>query len=244
MHRRGEAEAALSSIACAIEVEGRLLNFTLRRSRRRTLGISVEPDGQVIVTAPQAASPERIEQIVARRSRWIHRQQKHFEALAPRVPPRQWVSGETHRYLGRQYRLKVGEGPTQTVRLVGAFFHVTVKDPTDTGVIEAAMNAWYRSHAKALFADRMAKLLANTWLRDLGSPSMTVRRMQQRWGSATPSGRIYLNVDLIKYPVGCIDYVVAHELLHLKIPNHGRTFWRWMDRVVPEWQRWRSRLAS
>lgn len=243
MHRRGEAEAALSSIACAIEVEGRALHFTLRRSQRQTLGISVEPDGQVIVTAPQTASRERIEQIVARRLRWIRRQQKQFELLPPPAPPRRWVSGETHRYLGRQYRLKVSEGAA-AVKLSGAFFEVRVPEPASKEAIEQAMQAWYRSHAKPLFRARLGAILSGTtWLDGIGRPEVVVRAMSQRWGSATPSGRIYLNLNLITQPMGCIDYVIAHELAHLRVPHHGRAFWRLLSLICPDWERWRNRLA-
>lgn len=243
MHRRGEAEAALSSIACAIEVEGRPLNFTLRRSRRRTLGISVEPDGQVIVTAPQTASRERIEQIVARRSQWIQRQQKQFELLPPPAAPRQWVSGETHRYLGRQYRLKVSEG-VAAVKLSGAFFEVCVPEPALKSAMEQAMQAWYRRHAKPLFRARLDAILSGTtWLDGIGRPEIVVRTMSRRWGSATPSGRIYLNLDLVKQPMGCIDYVIAHELVHLRLPHHGRAFWRLLSLICPDWERWRNRLS-
>jgi predicted metal-dependent hydrolase len=234
-----------AATARIIEVNGQKLSFSLRRSPRRTLAISVEPDGRVVVTAPELASPERIEVVLARRFPWIKRQQRYFEALPPPPTPRQWVSGETHRYLGRQYRLKVIPGETPSVRLTGAYFHVATPDPTNTAAIEQAMAAWYHSHARTLFADRMAKILKDTtWLRDLTPPPITVRHMPKRWGSATPSGRIYLNVDLVKLPPGCIDYVIAHELVHLKIPNHGRAFWRLLGRVCPEWGRWRDRLAG
>lgn len=231
------------SIACAIDVHGRALKFTLRRTQRLTLAISVEPDGQVVVTAPQTATHERIEQAVMRRAQWIKRQQKHFELLPPPLPPRQWVSGETHRYLGRQYRLRVSEG-VPAVRLSGAFFEVCVPEPAASHAVEQAMQAWYRSHAKPLFRARLEAILTGTtWLGGTSQPEVVVRAMRTRWGSATPSGRIYLNIDLVKQPMGCIDYVIAHELVHLRVPHHGRTFWRLLARVCPDWERWRERLA-
>ena len=71
---------------------------------------------------------------------------------------------------------------------------------------------------------------------------IVIRALRQRWGSTTKAGRVYFNVDLVKLPLPCIDYVVAHELVHLMIPNHSPAFWRMLGRVMPDWQRWRDRL--
>lgn len=230
--------------ARAIEIDGQHLEYLLRRSsRRRTLEISVEPDQRVVVTAPESATDERIATAVRRKARWIRRQQLAFEDLPQPPPPRQWVSGETHRYLGRQYRLKVVSGTQVSVRLSGAFFLVTVSQPADKCAVQRAMEGWYRDHAKALLADRTEKAVnATTWLDLTALPPVIVRTMKQRWGSTTPSGRLYFNLDLVKLPLGCIDYVVMHELVHLKIPHHGTAFWRLLGRCMPDWERWRERL--
>lgn len=231
------------AVSRAVEVDGRRLEFQLRRSTRRTMAISVEPDQRVFVTAPQSASEDRIATAVRRRARWIRRQQRAFEDLPPPALPRQWVSGETHRYLGRQYRLKVVTGAKILVRLSGAFFVVAVPRSSDSSLVQRAMEGWYRDHAKALLADRTAKAIkSTTWLDLAGLPPVTVRTMKQRWGSATPSGRVYFNLDLVRMPLGCIDYVVMHELVHLKFPHHGPAFWRLLGRCMPDWEKWRERL--
>lgn len=230
--------------AKAVEIGGRRLEFQLRRSpRRRTLEISVKPDQRVVVTAPENATDERIAAAIRRRAPWIRRQQIAFEDLPQPLPPRQWVAGETHRYLGRQYRLKVVTGTPASVKLSGAFFVVTVPKPGDRSTIQRAMEGWYREHAKALLADRTAKAIkSTTWLGLAEPPRLTVRYMKQRWGSTTPGGRVYFNLDLVKLPLGCIDYVVMHELVHLKVPHHGTAFWRLLGRCMPDWERWRGRL--
>src|SRR5262245_17304398 len=120
----------------SLETSGDALTYTLSRTkRRRTVGIFVEPDGAVSVLAPIAAEVPRIEQIVRRRVRWIRRQQRTVEALPAPASPRQWVAGETHRYLGRQYRLKLAKGSTQSVRLVGGYFVVTSPNPLNRNLI-------------------------------------------------------------------------------------------------------------
>ena len=227
----------------SIDVGGQRLDFHLRRSNRRTIAISVEPDQRVVVTAPLSTPEERIAAAVLRRARWIRRQQRTFKDMPPRVPARRWVAGETHRYLGRQYRLKLVAAEIPSVRLSGAFFVVSAPAPRSADTVSMLVNRWYREHAKLVLAERVERILKSTgWVRLQETPSLTVLTMRQRWGSATPSGRLYFNADLIKVPLGCIDYVVAHELAHLKFPHHGPAFWRLLGRMMPDWARWRRKL--
>lgn len=226
-----------------VEVNGRVIAFELKRADRRTLSISVEPDRRVVVTAPADAAVDLVDSRVRRRAQWIRRQQDHFESLPAPMPPRRWISGETHRYLGRQYRLKVAPAPKTSVRLAGRFFNVAVPDGDDVCAVESAMNEWYRAHARVILRERLMRLLtASTWLRLPSPPQLTVRRMRLRWGSTTAGSRVCLNVDLVKMPLGCIDYVIAHELAHLRVQNHGAPFWRLLGRLYPEWERWRDKL--
>lgn len=220
------------------------LHYSLRRtSRRRTVGIFVEPDGRLSVLAPETAPTERIEQILCRRLKWIRRQQREVEALPPPVLPRQWVNGETHRYLGRQYRLKLVQAEAESVKLVGRYFVVSLPDRADRLRVQHLMEAWYLNHAKALLADRVRRVMAaTTWL-VVRPRSVHVRPLRARWGSTTASGRISFNVDLGKLPLTCIDYVIAHELVHLMIPNHSPAFWRRLERVMPDWRNHQRRLA-
>jgi predicted metal-dependent hydrolase len=229
----------------SIDVGSQSLEFHLRRSaRRKTLEIAVEPDCRVMVTAPTATSLERITKAVQRRAGWIHQQQRTYEDLPPPPPPRQWVAGETHRYLGRQYRLKVLKAGKPSVRLTGAFFEVVVPQISNRKLVQSAMEHWYREHAENLLKIRVSKALAaSTWLRLPEAPQVFIRAMRLRWGSATQKGRLYFNLDIVKLPLGCIDYIVIHELAHLKVPNHGQAFWRLLALCLPDWKHWKERLA-
>lgn len=223
---------------------GQALSYKLRRTgRQRTIGIFVEPDRRVLVLAPVGVDGRRVDEIVTRRLRWIRRQVRTLEALPPPPAPREWVAGETHRYIGRQYRLKLIKAEATAVRLTGGHFVVTLPDPGNRTSVQRLMNDWYRLHATSLLADRAARAItATSWL-EVKMPPIVIRALRQRWGSTTKAGRVYFNVDLVKLPLPCIDYVVAHELVHLVIPNHSPAFWRMLDRVMPDWKRWRERLA-
>lgn len=220
------------------------LAYTLRRTaRRRTVGIYVEPDRRVTVLAPTNADVDNVERILRRRLPWIRRQRRELEALPPPSPPRQWVAGETHRYLGRQYRLKVVAGTERSVKLVGGHFVVTIPEPKDRAAVRRLMEAWYRARARQQVTERAARLLkATTWLELAELPPIAIKALTHRWGSTTKAGRITFNVDVVKLPAACLDYVIAHELVHLRIPNHSPAYWRMLGRVMPDWERWREKL--
>jgi predicted metal-dependent hydrolase len=225
-------------------LRGEPLEYVLRRTgRRKTVAITVEPTGHVTVAAPAAASIEQVERILDRRRDWIRRRVQLVLSLPPAPAPREWVNGETHRYLGRQYRLKVEGGSPSRVRLAGRFFQVTVADPTDGERVRRHMGRWYLNHARAVFTRRLVELVRSTPRLGLNEPPpLLVRRLRKRWGSCSPEGRILMNVDAVKLPVGCIDYLLLHELCHLRVPHHGPEFWRLLSLVMPDWERWRMRL--
>lgn len=225
-----------------LELDEETIDYSLRRTSRRTLGITVEPDGSVVVTAPADADLAHVESILRRRRNWIRRRLSDVAARPPAPREREWVSGETHRYLGRQYRLRVRRGDP-AVHLVGAFFRVTVQEPPDTARVQKLMERWYLDHARRTFDRRLTDLVRSTPLLRLAeAPPLLVRKLRKRWGSCSPEGRILVNVEAVKLPVGCIDYLLVHELCHLRVPHHGREFWRLLDRCMPDWEQWRLRL--
>jgi predicted metal-dependent hydrolase len=228
-------ELLLPSGALAYELQ--------RTGRQRTVGITVEPDRRVVVLAPKGADQLRIEQILRRRLPWIRRQRQTLESLPLPPVPRQWVAGETHRYLGRQYRLRPLKASKNSVKLVAGYFVVGLPDTKDRKGIKQLMEAWYRDNAYRVLTKRVERVLRSTTWLEVVSPPIAIRAMRQRWGSTTAAGRVMFNIDLIKVPLGCIDYVVAHELVHLAIPNHGPAFWQMLTRCLPEWKKWRERLG-
>jgi predicted metal-dependent hydrolase len=200
---------------------------------------------RVEVLAPAGKALNLILARVGRRSRWIVKQWRYFDQFQPKQPDRRFVSGETHVYLGRQYRLKITKGIPSQVRLVGRYFLVRHSDPSDSGEVSRLLQDWYVSHAKALFVARLSYWISGC--RPLAMPEMptlTVRKMTRRWGSCTKSGTVALNIDLIKVPLTFIDYVIVHELCHLKVHNHSPAFYRLLFRSMPDWKQRKERLDS
>ena len=219
------------------------IEYTLTYGPRTTLAIDVHPDLRVSVQAPEDADLADIEAKVKKRAPWILRQLRQFETYLPKLPPRRYVSGETHRYLGRQYRLKVmTNGNAESVKLTRGFFYVAVYDKTDTERVKGLLTEWYRVQARRVFQERLDVCLAKLKFLNLDYPEWTIRQMETRWGSCTPEGKILLNLKLIQVPKVYIDYVVMHELCHLKEPNHGPRFYELLNRVMPDWRKKREQL--
>ena len=222
----------------------RPIPYTLRYEPRKTLGIAVHPDLTVAVQAPEGTPLAEIEGVLERRARWIAQRLDDYARYSPDLPPREYVSGETHRYLGRQYRLKVVEGQPENVSLVGQFLLVSVHAKAEPDRARALVQRWYRARAHEVFDERLGACYPRVERMGVALPRLTVRRMRTRWGSSSSVGRITLNVKLVQVPTRLIDYVVLHELCHLVEPHHGPPYYRLLDRILPDWRERREALNT
>jgi len=210
----------------------------LRAPRRhKTIAIHVHPDGSVQVTAPAVARDHEIREAVTRRARWIWRHLQRIREEGLEILPRRYVSGESHLYLGRRYLLKVETGTRQTpgVRLYRGQLQVkTGRKHADA--VRGLLMQWYRKHAEQVFARRLDALLPSLVWKQRDVPVVRLREMKKRWGSCSVKGVITLNPHLVKAPRECVDYVIYHELCHLREHNHSPRFYHLLDRVSPEWR--------
>ncbi len=221
------------------------IEFALVRRERATLEIAVEPDASVVVAAPLDAPLSAIEEKVRKRAAWIRRQQQYFIQFLPRTPDRQYVAGETHLYLGRQYRLKVVPHVQATVKLVRGFILVQTHRPERSEVTRELVEAWYRERAHTKFAERLEANLLRFPVPDEFRPKgLIIRHLRQRWGSMSMASRLLLNLRLIQAPLDAIDYVITHELCHVAVPHHGPDFFEMLDRVLPDWRKRKHRLEQ
>jgi len=223
---------------------GERIPFQIEYRPRKTLAISVHPDSRLEVLAPKGIASAAVLPRVERRAGWIVRQLRYFEQFRPTHPGPRYVAGETHLYLGRQYRLKLHTDPVGTVKLLGPYLHVWTEDRRDGTRVKGLLNRWYRSHAERVFERRLEVCQESCPSLRTAEPRLTIRQMSRRWGSCTGTGNILLNLDLIKAPVHCIDYVIVHELCHLQIHNHSPDFYRLLARCLPDWEHRKARLAS
>lgn len=219
-----------------------------RSSRRKTIALTVHPDGTLSVVAPVEAAGETIAEAVFAKAGWILRQQEYFcrhhDSYA-----KKFVSGESFFYLGRQYKLKVKQvgrlGQPAQVRMLRGQLFTTIPHSTDPSfradMVRRELTQWYREKAiahiprtAALFSSRLG----------LTYSTVQIREMKQRWGSARANGRVSFNWRIIMAPKRLVEYVVAHELCHLKHHNHSRDFWQLLERAMPDYDRRREELAK
>lgn len=220
--------------------------FALAFKPRKTLAIEVFPDQSVQVIAPVGTSAEEIKSRVRNRAAWILRQQRYFASFVAQELTKEYVSGESFRYLGRQYRLKVVEaenGKKEEVKLSGGYIRVFTLSRQDRTRTECLVANWYRIRARVKLRERFQRCCEKIQRYGIPPPCMEVRRMTHRWGSCTPSRRVLLNTQLAQAPVYCIDYVIFHELCHLKFNNHNKNFYKLLHSVFPEWEIAKKRLA-
>lgn len=198
------------------------------------------PDGRVRVSAPLSMPDEAITMFVRTRLGWIRKQQAKFEAQ-PRQSEREFVSGETLYVWGRQYFLQVEYSyKGNSLALDGNKAVLTVRKESTVKQREAFVNEWYRSLLKAEVEKYLPK-----WERITGlyCSSWQSKYMTTRWGTCnTNTRKIWLNLQLAKKPIECLEYVILHELAHLKVKNHGATFVAILDQYMPYWRELKKQL--
>ncbi len=221
---------------------GEKIEFELKFTNSKRFTIDVHPDQRIIIKAPQGKNIEEIKKRVEKRSKWILKQIHNFEKYQPLQPPRRFISGESHHYLGRQYRLKVIKNNEKCVKLIGKYLTVCFPDKENHNAIKSQVEQWYKDHAKPLIQKHVDQCYEKVKRFGIDYPQIQIRLMKKRWGSFSKKKKIILNSELIKTPLYCIDYVIIHELCHLKIPNHSREFYLLLTKCMPDWERRKERL--
>ncbi len=221
----------------------KLIAYQLKYSQRKTLGIQVHPSGQIMVTAPQASDPGTIKVKVRQKAPWILKQINTFNKYQPRTTPRRFLNGESHLYLGRQYRLKVVKDKEPVIKAYRGQLWV-YSPKTDPISLQKQLTSWYTGRAKDIF-HQVLDVVFPKFKRYLKvKPSLFIRKMPTRWGSCTPSGRIILNPELVKAPKGCIEYVVVHELCHLVHTDHSKKFYSLLTNHLTDWEKRKLKLET
>jgi predicted metal-dependent hydrolase len=202
--------------------------------RRRTLGISVYPDLSVLVRAPFATSREEIRRFVLERAGWIVRTQRRLEQHVSE--PLLYRSGETHHYIGKQYRLELKQGQKDCITCLRGCLVVTIRHEPTEEKAKKLLDVWYRARADILFHERLAACQQRATQEGIPLPALRIRKMRTRWGSFSSKGKITLNLLLIMAPIECLDYVILHELCHHKVRRHGPRFWGLLKRLMPDYE--------
>ena len=216
----------------------------LRRTNRRVLRIDVQPSGHIVVFAPSDGDLEKISERVKRMGAWIFRELDRIAAWPARTPARQYLSGETHLFLGKQYRLAVDQAVEPRVFVEGARLNIFAANTDDKACCAVLLRAFYTAMARHVFHERLDAISPPFIRKGMQKPSLIIRSMSKGWGSFTAAGRIVLNVDLVRASPLLIDYVICHELSHAFFPDHGKGWRDLLSTVMPDWESRKARLES
>ena len=214
----------------------------IHKKKVKNVTLKVKRDGSIHLTVPEAATDDYIERVIDNKQDWIESQLKHFNENYEKPKEKEMVSGESFRYLGKSYRLKIVQSNKEYVRLYRGYIEIHVKNKNNTAKKQELLKKWYQEKAKKKFAE-----LVHEYEQIVKEEVNNIRviTMQTRWGSCNvESGNINLNLELIKKPRYCIEYVILHELAHLKYPNHSKQFWDYMSVHMPNWEWRKNKLES
>ena len=217
------------------------IEYNLTFATRKSLGIKVSPNGLVSVVAPDNANIEDINKKVKSKAKWILKQQSFFHNYFPNTPKRYFLNGETHLYLGRQYKLKIIESSVDEIKIYRGALIMKAKK-SNPEYLEKKLNEWYKEKANFHFYEILKISLEKFKKFKIENPVLEIRLMKKRWGSCTPSGKIILNTELIRASKGSIEYVIIHELCHLIHHSHNKQFYDLQNTIFPDWQKWKEKL--
>jgi predicted metal-dependent hydrolase len=214
------------------------LDFEVRRSeRRKTLGLTVDRAGELVAHVPAETPTEEVSRWIRGKLLWVHRKLALKEEAAPKLRSPEYISGEAFCYLGRRYQLKLSYNQEQPLQFDGTRFTLR----PDARPAELHFRRWYIVTG----ADWLKRRVESLSARARSHPNrVDVRELGFRWGSCGRNGTLYFNWKILQLPVRLIDYVIAHELIHLHEGHHGPEFWEALARAMPDWEKRKDALAN
>jgi predicted metal-dependent hydrolase len=206
------------------------LDYEIIYSNRRRLQISVERDKSIVVRAPEGTSLEKIETALEKKKLWIYEKTKHPQKYHEKEREREYISGTSILYLGKEYKLDFVNEDFEGVKFDGRFYI-----PANSALFaKQFLQEWFIEEAKRIITPRV-----QNYARKLGVKynQVLISSLKYRWGSCTPKDNLNYNWRLIKAPISVIDYVIVHELAHLVEPNHTKHFWTTVSIQLPHYQK-------
>jgi predicted metal-dependent hydrolase len=218
-----------------------------RGKRKKTIGLVVQPNTSVIVLSPEFLLENRIKEVVLKRAGWILKQQERIGKLKAE-PSKDFVSGESFPYLGRQYRLKIvrsEDNENAPCKLVGGRFYIEMNKSLEgrraSRFVQGRLLEWYRARAQEKIEARTQE-----YVKLIGQhpEKIFIKNHEKRWGSCSSTGILRFNWKVIMAPLSILDYVIVHELCHLSIKNHSDKFWNKLGSFIPDYKKKRQWLKE
>ncbi|MGK5511085.1 M48 family metallopeptidase [Brevibacillus formosus] len=217
-----------------------IIEFEIERKKVKNVNLNIKPDMTIMVSASEKVPLNFIYDFVKGKGAWILKNVKTFESVQSyNQSEREYVSGESYKYLGKQYRLRIEiTTEEESVKYFRGFIILMVRDLSNYARKAKLMDEWYREKALKIFGESLDKQYPFVQKYGIKRPKIELRVMKARWGSALiNSNTILLNSELIKAPKHCIDYVVLHELIHFQYNDHKDSFYNMLFSLMPDWEK-------
>ena len=215
--------------------------YELVKQDRKSLALTVKPDMGIVLKCPQEVEGERVEKFLKRKWSWMNKQLKFFAKVQRKKYQPEYISGESFFYLGRQYKLVVKRSKKDSVKLLRGILQVeTVQSVKDGKYNKKLLDTWFKDKYQNVFQERFIEMQKRFDYKKM--PILKVRSMSKRWGSFLNKEQIALNPKLIHTPKECIDYVIVHELCHMRYKDHSKKFWDFLEEKYPKWQKVKDKL--
>ncbi len=226
------AKPRAASESRTIRLDGQEISYLLKRSpRRATIGLRIDHRG-LTVNAPQRAAHSHLEKVLRERAGWLLDKLREWQARQP--PPFAWQHGETLLFLGSELNLCLAEGARRAQPLLeDDALVVRLPDLADAAAVRRKLEQWYRAEAQRHFLQRLGHYAGRM---GLALPTLALSSARSRWGSCNSRGEIRLSWRLIQAPISQIDYVVVHELAHIRELNHSPRFWSIVREYLPHYE--------
>lgn len=225
------------------------ITYSIVRSRRRkkTITLSVEPGGNLIIRAPIKTKDSKLSHIVKSKAKWIIKKRSSLNHGAI-ISKKEFVSGESFSYLGRHIRLKILRDNSKkkpVVKLHGGrlqiLFYRANRNGNYSKEIRDAIAEWYRKLAVKRITERVVIYAGKL---GLPKPEIIIRNQQKRWGSCNKKGELRFNWHIVMAPMSLVDYVVVHELCHIKYKDHSKVFWKYLGSIMPDYEKRKEKIKK
>ena len=219
-----------------------IIEYKIVYSRRRSLGISIGPDSGVIVRAPYRTSIKKIENLVLSKSDWIRKHLENYKSSVRINNNVVYNDGAITLFQGKELNIKIIESNRYSIKLNGNFIEIGLKNISDKELVGPMLEKWYRVVAEGIIRRKFEEVLIRFKDFNFKPSGLAVRALKRRWGSCNSKGKITISSELIKLDEVYLEYVILHELCHLKHHNHGKEFYRLLSEVFSDWKQKRNEL--
>lgn len=221
-----------------VNYKDKIIKFELHRKNVKNINLNIKPDTTIMVSANDKVPTNFILNFVKEKAPWILKNVNQFKEYQPeRKTTLEFVSGESVKYLGKQYRLKIIEDNEENIKYFRGYIYIYVNNKSNYNRKESLFNNWMRKKATIIFHECLDKIYPVLKKYNIRKPKIMIRTMKARWGSCIKDKNIILlNFELIKAPKYCIEYVILHELIHFLHRNHDHEFYDFMTALMPDWK--------